>query len=83
MRYQYFVLIVFSALFFSCGLAVNQMKVTTMIRTVLRKELDIPVIEIEDDGVMLEGADILFTGKTSLAVVSLQGQSSVFVAIIL
>lgn len=34
-----------------------------MIRTVLRKELDIPVVEVEDDGVMLEGADILFTGN--------------------
>lgn len=37
-----------------------------MLRTVLRKELDIPVVEIQNPGVMLEGADILFTGKAYL-----------------
>lgn len=34
-----------------------------MLKTVLRKELDIPVVSVEEDGVKLEGADILFTGR--------------------
>ncbi|ODN06450.1 N(G),N(G)-dimethylarginine dimethylaminohydrolase 1 [Orchesella cincta] len=41
----------------------DQTEVTTMMRTVLRKELDIPVVEVVEDGVNLEGADILFTGR--------------------
>ena len=33
------------------------------IRTVLKKELDIPVVEVTDNEAYVEGADILFTGK--------------------
>lgn len=33
------------------------------IRSVLRKELDLPIIEIEDENAKLDGGDVLFTGK--------------------
>lgn len=33
------------------------------IRTVLKKELEIPLIEISDKNARLDGGDVLFTGK--------------------
>lgn len=33
------------------------------IRTVFKKELDIPIIEIADTNARLDGGDVLFTGK--------------------
>lgn len=33
------------------------------IRTVFKKELDIPIIEIADTNAKLDGGDVLFTGK--------------------
>lgn len=33
------------------------------IRTVFKKELDIPIIEIADANARLDGGDVLFTGK--------------------
>jgi len=32
------------------------------IRAVLKKELDLPIIEIGDDSAKLDGGDVLFTG---------------------
>lgn len=36
------------------------------IRVVLKKELDLPIIEMSDANARLEGGDVLFTGKPSL-----------------
>lgn len=33
------------------------------IRVVLKKELDLPIIEISDSKAKLDGGDVLFTGK--------------------
>lgn len=33
------------------------------IRVVLKKELDLPIIEISDQDAKLDGSDVLFTGK--------------------
>ncbi|CAG7719242.1 unnamed protein product, partial [Allacma fusca] len=40
----------------------RQAEVNT-IRTVLKKELDIPVVEVTDEEAYVEGSDILFTGR--------------------
>lgn len=32
-------------------------------RAVLKKELDLPIVEITDDSAKLDGGDVLFTGK--------------------
>jgi hypothetical protein len=37
-----------------------------MIRTVLKKELDIPVVEVSEEGVLVQGGDVLFTGKYAI-----------------
>lgn len=34
------------------------------IRAVLKKELEIPLIEISDKNARLDGGDVLFTGKS-------------------
>lgn len=41
----------------------NRAKETTNIRTVFKKELDIPIVEIADPNAKLDGGDVLFTGK--------------------
>lgn len=41
-------------------------QMAAMIRTVLKKELDVPVVEIKEDGVNIQGADVIFTGKKYL-----------------
>ncbi len=38
------------------------LKMAAMIRTVLKKELDIPIVEIKEDGINLQGGDVIFTG---------------------
>lgn len=38
-------------------------KETANIRTVFKKELDIPIVEISDPNAKLDGGDVLFTGK--------------------
>lgn len=43
--------------------AANRMKETANIRTVFKKELDIPIVEIADPNAKLDGGDVLFTGK--------------------
>lgn len=34
------------------------------IRAVLKKELDLPIVEIGDESAKLDGGDVLFTGTT-------------------
>jgi aromatic ring hydroxylase len=46
---------------------VVNLQATAMIRTVLKKELDIPVVEVSEEGVLVQGADVLFTGKYMLS----------------
>lgn len=41
----------------------NRAKETENIRTVFKKELDIPIVEIADANAKLDGGDVLFTGK--------------------
>lgn len=41
----------------------NRSKETENIRTVFKKELDIPIVEIADPKAKLDGGDVLFTGK--------------------
>jgi hypothetical protein len=36
------------------------------IRAVLKKELDLPIIEIGDDSAKLDGGDVLFTGTVHI-----------------
>ncbi|XKL63579.1 hypothetical protein PGB90_005943 [Kerria lacca] len=41
----------------------SRLKEAEIIKTVLRKELDLPVIDIADKSATLDGGDVLFTGK--------------------
>ncbi|KAG4068673.1 hypothetical protein HA402_002364 [Bradysia odoriphaga] len=43
--------------------APHRLKEVESIRTVFKKELDIPIIEIADTNAKLDGGDVLFTGK--------------------
>jgi len=40
-----------------------EQEITAMMRTVLRKELDIPVVEVKEEGVNIQGGDVIFTGR--------------------
>lgn len=42
---------------------VHRRKEVESIRSVLRKELDIPIVEMKDENARLDGGDVLFTGK--------------------
>lgn len=42
-----------------------------MLRTVLKKELDIPIVEIKEDGINIQGGDVIFTGKKRAYISSL------------
>lgn len=39
---------------------------TETIRVVLKKELDMPIIEMSDENARLDGGDVLFTGKVKI-----------------
>lgn len=38
------------------------------VRSVLKKELDLPIVEISDQNAKLDGGDVLFTGKIGSSV---------------
>ncbi|KAF7268284.1 hypothetical protein GWI33_018554 [Rhynchophorus ferrugineus] len=43
--------------------AIHRQKEVETIRVVLKKELDLPIIEISDSNAKLDGGDVLFTGR--------------------
>lgn len=43
--------------------AQNRQQEVESIKAVLKKELDIPIVEIADANARLDGGDVLFTGK--------------------
>jgi hypothetical protein len=43
------------------------------VRAVLKKELDLPIVEIADESAKLDGGDVLFTGKNRCQVVRTLG----------
>ncbi|ENN77554.1 N(G),N(G)-dimethylarginine dimethylaminohydrolase 1 [Dendroctonus ponderosae] len=43
--------------------AAHRQKETETIRVVLKKELDMPIIEMSDENARLDGGDVLFTGR--------------------
>lgn len=47
----------------SCGFSSTFLLQVETIRVVLKKELDLPIIEISDQDAKLDGGDVLFTGE--------------------